>query len=222
LRQRWRRLTRPAWFGTLRRTRPLSSNWGFDRGTPVDRYYIEGFLAAHRQDIRGRVVEIKNSNYTDRFGTGVEQRAVLDIDPRNARATIVTDLSAADGVPDNQFDCFVLTQTLQLIPDMRAAVWHTHRLLKPGGVLLATLPSVSQIAPRPGLDSDYWRFTVASCKWLFGQIFDPQHIEVRSFGNVLTNVAFLVGAACEELSERELAVNDPYFPLIIAVRAVKA
>ena len=27
--------------------RVLSPDFGFDRGTPVDRYYIEAFLAAH-------------------------------------------------------------------------------------------------------------------------------------------------------------------------------
>jgi len=30
-----RRLTRPAWLGTIRRTTPLSAVYGFDRGTPV-------------------------------------------------------------------------------------------------------------------------------------------------------------------------------------------
>jgi SAM-dependent methyltransferase len=218
--QRVRRLTRPALWGTLRRTSPLSARWGYDRGTPVDRYYVDGFLAEHRQDIRGRVIEVKNSDYTDRFGTGVEQRDVLDIDPTNPRATIVTDLSAADGVADNLFDCFVLTQTLQFIPDTRAALTHVHRVLKPGGVLLATVPCVSRIEPQC-LTRDHWRFTAAGCTCLFGQVFGPTQVEIRSYGNVLADMAFLAGVACEELSERELRVNDPYFPLIIAVRAVK-
>src|SRR5690606_28448862 len=81
--QRLRRLVRPAWLGTLRRTTPLSDRFGSDRGTPVDRYYIENFLEEHRQDIRGRVLEVKDSDYTDRYGTAVERREVLDIDPAN-------------------------------------------------------------------------------------------------------------------------------------------
>jgi SAM-dependent methyltransferase len=220
-RQRVRRLTRPAWFGTLRRTSPLSSNWGYDRGTPVDRYYIERFLAENRQDIRGRVVEIKNSEYTQRFGMDVVQRDVLDVDPMNPCATIVADLSAADGVPDNLFDCVVLTQTLHFIPDLRAAVANVHRVLKPGGVVLATMPSVAPIEPHGGLDRDYWRFTLASSRWLFEQAFQRGQVDVRSYGNILADIGFLVGIAREELSPGELAFNDPYFPLIIAVRAVK-
>src|SRR4029453_14668409 len=57
--QRLRRLVRPAWLGTLRRTRPLSNDFGYDRGTPVDRYYIERFLARHQSDVKGRVLEVK-------------------------------------------------------------------------------------------------------------------------------------------------------------------
>src|SRR5450755_3790753 len=84
--QLYRRLSRPAWLGTLRRTTPLSDEHGFDRGTPVDRYYIEGFLEEHRQDIRGRVLEVRDSGYTDRFGHELTQRAVLDINSANPLA----------------------------------------------------------------------------------------------------------------------------------------
>ena len=65
LRQRLRRFVRPAFLGTLRRTRPLSNDFGYDRGTPVDRYYIERFLAQHRSDVRGRVLEVKEPIYTE-------------------------------------------------------------------------------------------------------------------------------------------------------------
>jgi SAM-dependent methyltransferase len=221
-RQRFQRLARPAWFGTLRRTTPLSTSWGYDRGTPVDRYYIERFLFEHRADIRGRVVEIRSSEYVDRFGTGVEQRDVLDVDPTNPRATIVADLSTAEGVPDDSFDCFVLTQTLQFIPEPLQALGHVRRVLKPGGVLLASVPCISRIQPRYGLEQDYWRFTAVSCAWLFGQVFGVSHVEVRTYGNVLVALAFLAGVAHEELSPGELAANDPYFPLVATVRAVKA
>lgn len=221
LQHRLRRLSRPAWLGTIRRTTPLSNTWGFDRGTPVDRYYIEHFLEEHRRDIRGRVLEIRDSAYTDRFGVGVDHRDVLDIRHTNAHATIIADLSAADTVPSDTFDCFILTQTLQLIYDMRAAIAHSHRILRPGGALLVTVPVVSRIVPRYGLQGDYWRFTAASCALLFGAVFGAEQITVHSYGNVLTAIAFLTGMACEELSSRELETHDPYFPLIMAVRAVK-
>src|SRR5215475_200329 len=101
---RLRRLSRPAWLGTIRRTVPLSDWYGYDRGTPVDRYYIERFLEEHRQDISGRVLEVKDSSYTNRYGIGVQRRDVLDIDRTNPHATIIADLTAADGIPSDQFD----------------------------------------------------------------------------------------------------------------------
>jgi SAM-dependent methyltransferase len=222
LRLRLRRMLRPAWLGTLRRLTPLSDMWGMDRGTPVDRYYIERFLTENQRDIHGRVLEVRDSSYTDRFGRGVRQKDVLDINSANPQATVVADLAAAEGVPANLFDCFLLTQTLQFIYDTHGAIRHAYRILRPGGVLLVTVPSVSRVAPRYGLKNDYWRFTAAACSALFGAIFGETQVDVHSYGNVLTATAFLAGMAYEELSQRELEATDPYFPVIITVRAVKA
>ena len=220
LRQGVRRLLRPARLGVLHRTRPLSEHWGFDRGTPVDRHYIESFLEEHRGDVRGRVLEVQDSGYTDRFGTGVERRDVLDVDPKNPKATIVADLAAADAVPADSFDCFILTQTLHLIYDFRAALGHARRVLRPGGVLLATLPVVSRIS-RGAAANDFWRFTPASASALFGEVFGPERVEVRAYGNVLAGLAFLSGMAAEELSSKDLETRDEHFPVLVGVRAVK-
>lgn len=216
--RRWRRLLKPAWPAFLRRTRPLSDVWGFDRGTPVDRHYIEGFLAEHRGDIRGRVLEVQDSAYTDRFGSGVEGRDVLDIDASNPRATIVADLADSGALPDGAFDCFILTQTLHLVYDLPAAVRSCHRLLRPGGVLLATGPAVSRV--RGG--TDFWRFTPASLGRLLGEAFGPGQVAVRAYGNVLAATAFLSGMALEEVPARLLDRRDEHFPVIVAARVVKA
>jgi SAM-dependent methyltransferase len=221
MRYRLQRIKRPAILGTLRRTRPLSDVWGRDRGTPLDRYYIESFLERERDSICGRVLEVLNADYTERFGTAVKRSDVLDIDASNSQATIVADLAAAESVPSDTFDCFILTQTLQFISDPRAAVRHVHRILKPGGTVLCTVPALSRIARRT-LESEYWRFTPAGCVSLFGGVFEDDQIRVESFGNVLTSIAFLTGMAAEELSRRQLRANDPYFPLVVTVRAVKS
>jgi SAM-dependent methyltransferase len=219
-RRRIRRLFRPAFLGSLRRTTPLGRAWGFDRGTPIDRFYIERFLTQHRRDIRGRVLEVKDSSYTDRFGTDVTERDILDIDSGNPDATVVADLAAADHVPSDQFDCFILTQTLQLIYDTRAAIGHAYRMLRPGGTLLVTVPAVSR-APAKGA-RDYWRFTVPSCANLFAEVFRREDISIAAYGNVLVTIAFLEGMALEELKTHELEANDEEFPLVVTVRAVKS
>ena len=220
LRQWITRIRRPAPLRIFRRTSPLSAVWGFDRGTPVDRYYIESFLDGHRRDITGRTLEVADSEYTNRYGTGVTQSDVLDIDPSNKQATLIADLSVDDQLPISAFDCFILTQTLHLIFDIESAIRNAYRLLRPGGVLLATLPSVSRIAP--DAIEDCWRLTVPSCTRLFAELFDAESTTVISYGNLMACVAFLEGMAYEELSHKELAKIDDAFPLIIGVRAVKA
>lgn len=221
-RHRLRRLLRPAWLGTMRRLTPISRLWGADRGTPVDRYYIECFLESHRADVRGRVLEVKDSGYTRRFGRDVSVADVLDVYSANPQATVVADLAAADAIPPDSYDCFLLTQTLQFIVEPRAALSHAWRILRPGGVLLATVPTVSRVIREFDYLSDYWRFTPAACSTLFSERFGATAVTVRGRGNVLASIAFLTGMAAEELSGRELESDDPDFPLLVTIRAVKS
>jgi SAM-dependent methyltransferase len=210
---------RPVRLGSLGRTVPVSSNWGLDRGTPVDRWYIDRFLGRHRDDIRGRVLEIKDSGYTDRFGTGITERGVLDVDDDNPLATYVGDLAVGEGLPTAHFDCFVLTQTLQYIFDLQGAVREVHRILRPGGVVLATMPAVSRIDPPP--HTDLWRFTPRVAGRLFADEFGPRNVLARGAGNVFSQLTFLEGIAVEELDRAKLAADDERFPLLVTVRAVK-
>jgi SAM-dependent methyltransferase len=215
--RRVRGRARGALLGLRRNTAPISRHWGFDRGTPIDRYFIERFLAEHRDDIRGDVLEVMDNRYADAFGSDVRVADVLDIDPENPRATVVGDLTLPESLPERRYDCFVLTQTLQFTFDVAAAVRSVARVLRPSGVALVTLPSVSKIAPSAGVDRDFWRFTSASSRELFRQRFEE--VDVRAYGNVLTCAAFLYGFATEELTQRELDEHDVLFPMLIAVRA---
>ena len=218
----WHRLRHPSLLAARRSTEPLSPNWGFERGTPVDRYYIERFLERHRVDVRGRVLEVKDDGYTRRYGTGVERADVLDIDASNPRATVVADIAAADGIPDGAYDCFVLTQTLHLVYDVAAAARNAHRALAPGGVLLATVPALSRMCGDPETYPDYWRFTAPSARRLFEEAFGRGDVEVHTAGNALAGAAFLLGMAADELGARRLDAADPAHPVLVTVRAVKA
>ena len=205
----------------LRRTTPIGSGWGFDRGTPVDRDYIEEFLRDHAVDISGHVLEVKDANYTHRFGEErVIQSAVLDVDAKNASATIITDLNNAVELPSGVFDCIILTQTLHLIYEFRSAISHLERSLAPGGVLLLTVPGITRV-PKSHDGTWYWSFTKDSVERLLEEFFPPSLVEVSVSGNILAATAFLHGLAREELRKDELDVNDPEYPLVISARAQK-
>src|SRR5262249_6882382 len=108
-------------FGDLLRPKPISTVWGYDRGKPIDRLYIESFLDRHRCDIRGRVLEAGDNSYTIQFGREqVVHSDVLHIDEHAPTATIIADLAAADHIESDFFDCIILTQTLHLVFDLAA------------------------------------------------------------------------------------------------------
>jgi len=208
--------------GDLRRVTPISRNWGFDRGKPIDRYYLERFLAQYRPDIHGRVLELGDPGYTRAFGgSQVAQSDVLNAKEGVAGTTIVADLTDAAHIPSDAFDCIIFTQTLQFIYDTWAVLQTLHRILKPGGVLLATFPGISQTYDVEWGDSSYWSFTRQSAQRLFEEVFPRDNLSVQTYGNVLAAVAFLHGLAVEELDSQELDYFDPGYAIIIAVRALK-
>jgi SAM-dependent methyltransferase len=209
-------------FGGLRRLTPISREFGYDRGTPIDRYYIESFLDRNADKIQGRVLEIGENTYTYRFGGNrVTQSDVLHVVEGNPQATFVGDLTKADCIPSDAFDCVIITQTLQVIYDVRAALATIYRILKPGGVVLATFPGISQIVKCDWGDNWYWGFTTQSAKLLFSEVFAKENVQVEVHGNVLSAIAFLQGIAVEELRQSELDYQDNEYEVLIAVKAVK-
>lgn len=207
-------------FARPARLEPVSREWGYDRGLPVDRHYIEGFLARHAGDVCGRVLEVGDDAYTRRFGGDrVTVADVLDVTTENKRATIIADLNRAANLPSATFDCIILTQTLHLIYDVRSALEDLRRALRPGGVLLATVPGISPISLREYPGSWYWGFTTNSARRLFADVFVEEEVQIEGFGNALTAAAFLYGFAAEEFDRAALEYRDPCIDMLIAARA---
>ena len=210
-------------FCSLRRLRPIRPDSGAQVGLGIGRYYIDNFIAQYAGDIQGRVLEVADRRYTTRHaGNRVLQSDVLHVKPGNPDATIIADLTSADHIPADAFDCIILTQTLQYIWDPRAAVRTIRRILKPGGVLLATVPGIAQIT-RYDMEQwgEYWRFTTLSAQRLFREQFQDESLRVQSYGNVLTTIARLHGILASELRPEELDYHDRDYDVIISIRAVK-
>jgi len=215
----------PVIFSDPRRSIPVSRVFGMDRGTPIDRYYIERFLSKNAGLIRGRVLEIGDCCYSRRFGTSVERFEVLHATSENQAATIIGDLTDVSTLPSGSIDCFICTQTFNFIFDVEKAIVGACHLLKPGGVLLATVAGISQIS-RYDMDrwGDYWRFTTASVEKLIRPVFEGC-VEIESFGNVLAATALLQGLAIEDLHLPESSLldeQDPDYQVLITIKARKA
>ena len=220
-RRAMQRTRHPAPSGSTGRTEPVSRAFGLDRGQPIDRYYIERFLARHAALIRGDVLEVGDHRYTRRFGEdGPGESRVLRTTPDDDPETLVGDLTDPETLPEAAFDCFICIQTLNFIFPLAAAVQSCHRLLRPGGVLLATVAGISQISrydqERWG---DYWRFTPRSLDALLVPVFGG-HVAIKAHGNVLAATALLQGLAVEDLPEAHLLdEDDPDYPVTITAVA---
>jgi peptidoglycan/xylan/chitin deacetylase (PgdA/CDA1 family) len=210
-------------FGDLSGALPLSDNWGFSRGTPIDRFFIEDFFARHQGDVRGHVLEIGDDTYTRKFGASrVSASDVLDVQSANPRASIIADLRAAPEIPSDTFDCIILTQVLVLIDDVEAALATVSRILKPGGVALITVPGIAQISSNPDEAALWsWSFYPRTFRNLLAKFFDSRKLVVEGIGNLKTSIGFLAGLAQHDLENDDFLLRDHRYPLIVAARAIK-
>lgn len=168
------------------------------------------------------MLEIGDDSYTRQFGGDrVSHSDVLHVKEGAPGATIIGDLSNAPQIADASFDCLILTQVLVVIFDLPATIATIHRILKPGGVALITVPGISNI------DKDDWRdqwmcsFTPTSLRRLLQMHFKAEGITVSSRGNVFTSIAFLQGLCAEDLAGYPAAADDPHYPQTVLGRAVK-
>jgi len=209
-------------WGDFNRLVPFSKAFGYDRGGPIDRYYIEKFLQQESESICGRVLEIGDNSYTLLYGDGkVVKSDILHVDEKNPAATFIGDISNAPHIPSNNFDCIIFTQTLHLIYDFKEALRTCHRILKPGGTLLLTVPYITSIDHGEWNSTWYWAFTDKAFIPLMAETFPGSLAKVQSFGNVFAASAFLYGMGLPEVSKGKLDYHDPHFQVIITVKTIK-
>jgi hypothetical protein len=150
----------PRW-GNLRRTKPFSEEWGFDRGSPVDRHYLDRFLEGHRAAIRGRVLEIHEPRYTKLYGHDVVEAHTVDINPEH-HPTFLCDLARSETViPSDHYDCFLLPNTLPFLRDVEESLRQALRIVRPGGLILASASPFVPLAGDARDGEDLWHMSGA-------------------------------------------------------------
>ncbi len=201
--------------------RPVSKRFALERGTPIDRVYIESFLRANKDKIQGTVMEIADSRYTKMFGCNVEQSLMLHLNGWG-KGVIKGSLETGEGLAANSVDCLICTQTIQFIYDIHSVIQSIHKLLKPGGAALVTAHCLGQISLYDYHNwGEYWRFTDQSMRKIFAECFDEGNISVQSWGNVKTAIAYQYGLCAEDLKKEDFKYHDEQFPVIVTALVKK-
>ncbi len=201
--------------------KPASRRFGLERGTAIDRFYIERFLARNKEKIKGTVMEIAEDRYMRMFRENIKESVILHVNGWG-EGVIKGDLATGEGIVENSVDCMICTQTLPFIYDIHHVVKNIYKLLKPKGTLLLTASAISQISLYDYNNwGDYWRFTGQSMKALLMETFSENQVDICTYGNMKTAIIFLYGMCLEEIAREDLEYQDEQFPMIVAAVARK-
>lgn len=217
--QRMKREMNPVDNDLFLHVQPISRDFGCDRGTAVDRYYIERFLLDSSRTVKqegGLTLEVGEDVYSKRFFPDYEHR-ILDYSKG-------MDLTKHETLPDCEIDVFICTQVLNFIYDVKSAIEGCYTCLKHGGVLLATVAgNISQISQSDMENyGDYWRFTYLSIRMLFSECFGDENVKVVPYGNCMAATAFVQGVALEDLVTPQLLdLTEENYAICIGVLAKK-
>jgi SAM-dependent methyltransferase len=100
----------------------------------------------------------------------------LDLSP-SSKPDYVADLHDLDKIPKNYFDIVIATEVLEHLYNPQKAVEEIRKILKKGGICVATTRFFYHFHPDP---NDYYRFTWDSLKYIFKHY---QKVEVTHQGN---------------------------------------
>lgn len=100
------------------------------------------------------------------FGIGNDYKT-MDILER-VKPDIVADICDS-GLPDNEWDLIIFSQTLEHVFDFKKALKECHRLLKPGGFLIVDCPFMWKYHGQYDYD-DYWRISHKALQILLNEI----------------------------------------------------
>lgn len=201
---------------------PIDSALGFGRGHSISRYYIDRFIEKNQEYIAGNVMEVGDDFYTEKYGNNkVKKKYILHVNGGENR--IKGDLQTGEGIEEGTINCFILTQVLDFIYDLRSSCRNIVKALKRNGVALITVAGISQIS-RFDMDrwGHYWCFTDLSLRKLFAGIVGDENVQIETFGNVKSSMMRLYGACMEDMMEKELNKYDKDYQVIIGAVVKKS
>jgi hypothetical protein len=191
---------------------------------PIDRWYSDDFLRRQAGiagyvtgDFAGDVLEVvaPGRHGGEPLAKRIGERGTVGA---VRRVTLPEVLCATPA--SGPFDAVACCLALQFASDLHTAVERLSSCLASGGVLLLTVPGIAPLASTDGEWPERWRLTPLAVRRLLEEVWPPESVTVHSFGNLLTATAHLHGLGARDLRRRERELHDPYYPVVVAARAV--
>ena len=128
---------------------------------------------------RGRLIDLGCGNMP--FRSFVSGQLIgydsLDLFPRHTLVTYVGDIQNMTMIQDETYDTALCMEVLEHVPDPFRAAREIYRILKPGGILVMSVPHLSRLHDEP---HDYYRYTRHGVRCLLEQAgFEVLQLEKR-------------------------------------------
>ena len=198
----------------------VANDFGFNRGSPVDRFYIDKFFAKNSQIVTGKCLEFGDTSYIVKYGKLVSKKVTFNYCDVSSMAgdELMGDISNIDSLPSGLFDCILCVNVLNFIYDTPSALLGLKKLLNSSGRIILTVAGPSAHISRYDMDrwGDYWRMTD---KALMNLVQDAGfHVEKsETFGNPYSCSAQLNGLSVEDLIEEKIIPTHPDYQLLVAL-----
>lgn len=145
--------------------RDLSDSSQWHHFSPVFYAQYKTVLPLVERYVKGRIIDLGcgTMRFKDLLMSKADVYHTLDLWPWSEDVTYAGDVQNMSMIAGASYDSALCLEVLEHVPNPSRAIAEIHRILKPGGVLIVSVPHLSRLHDEP---YDYFRFTIHGLRYL--------------------------------------------------------